>query len=110
MHQGYVCWPPKIVGATSLMPLFMFCLSERSTAAEYGRAQEQLEAQFPQHEFERVWDWKPAINNTIVPVMGEPHPTAQDWLAMKEIPGRDIAAVKEAFKVVVDGLRNWRPS
>ncbi|CAN0512930.1 unnamed protein product [Phaeothamnion confervicola] len=92
------------------MPLFMFCLSKNSTAAEYGRALEQLEAQFPQHEFERVWDWEPAINNALIPVMSEPHPTAPDRLVMKEIPARYIAAVKEAFKVVVDDLKSWRPS
>ena len=88
----------------------MFCLSKNSTAAEYGRALEQLEAQFPQHEFERVWDWEPAINNTLIPVMSEPHPTAQDRLVMKEIPGKDIAAVKDAFKTIVGDLKSWRPS
>lgn len=92
------------------MPLFMFCLTEKSTSAEYERAQTQLELQFPQHEFERVWDWEPAINNTIIPVMSEPHPTKQDRVVMKEIPARDIAEVKEAFSALVDDLREWRPS
>ena len=92
------------------MALFMFCLSKDSTAVQYGRAQEQLEAQFPQHEFERVWDWEPAINNALIPVMSEPHPTEPDRLVMKEIPGRDIAEVKEAFEVIVDDLKTWRPS
>ena len=92
------------------MPLFMFCLSEKSTAAEYDRALEQLEAQFPQHEFERVWDWEPAINNALIPVMSEPHPTDPNRLVVKEIPGQDIAAVKVAFKAIVDDLKDWRPS
>ena len=58
----------------------------------------------------RVWDWEPAINNALIPVMSEPHPTEPDRLVMKEIPGKDIAAVKEAFKIVVDDLKDWRPS
>ena len=84
------------------MSLFMFCLTEKSDAADYERVLEALEREFPDQEFERVWDWQPAINNAIFPVMSEPHASRPGGFVASNIAPTTIAAVKDEYRKILD--------
>ena len=84
------------------MSLFMFCLTENSGAAEYERVLEALEKAFPDQEFERVWEWQPAINNTIFPVMSEPHASRPGGFVASNVAPTTIAAVKDGYGKILD--------
>ena len=92
------------------MSLYMFCLDESSSAAHYDRVLTELEMQFPGVEFERVWEFSAATKNTIFPVMSEPDPSGANRNVASHVPASQIAAVKQAFAEIVDGLRTWKLS
>ena len=92
------------------MPLFMFCLDETSSAAQYDRVLTVLETRFPKLEFERVWDFSPATRNAIFPVMSEPDPSGANRNVASNVPPSQIAAVKEAFAEIVAELKDWKPN
>ena len=78
------------------MTSYAFALTEDADDAHVARLLDDMETRFPDHDFQCVRDPSPMIVESINPV-GQPD-------------AREVAAVRAAFRIVLDGMRGWKPS
>ncbi|KQW22828.1 hypothetical protein ASC80_05665 [Afipia sp. Root123D2] len=91
------------------MTTFLFMLTPATERVLVERVTQELDDQFPEHEFIAGGADIPEFENTILAV----HGTA----GKGEVPGivrvpdeAEVQRVKDAFAVILEGVRDWKPS
>ncbi|TXH85506.1 MAG: hypothetical protein E6Q77_00330 [Rhizobium sp.] len=92
------------------MTRYLFMLDDSATEMQKALISRGLSARFPSIEFEAHGAPVPDLENSIIPLVGRPHPTDSDC-ALMEWPDETVSqAVREAFRDLLAEARERKPS
>lgn len=92
------------------MSRFLYMLDDDVSEMQKALISRGLSARFPSMAFEFHAEPPPDMENSIIPVVGRPHPTDADC-AIMEWPDEVVCqAVREAFRDLVAEARERKPS
>lgn len=92
------------------MSRYLYMLDDTATEMQRALISRGLSARFPSIEFEAHAAPVPEMENSIIPLVGRPHPTDPDCAVM-DWPDETVSqAVREAFRDLVAEARDRKPS
>lgn len=92
------------------MSRFLYMLDDGATEMQKALISRGLSARFPSLDFEFHAEPPPDMENSIIPIVGRPHPTDADC-AIMEWPDEVVCqAVREAFRDLLEEARARRSS
>lgn len=92
------------------MTRYLYMLEDGATEMQKALILKGLSARFPSIGFEAHAAPVPEMENSIIPIVGRPHPTDGDC-SIVEWPDETVSqAVREAFRDLVQEARDRKPS
>ena len=91
------------------MTTFLFMLTPETERVLVERVTQELDDQFPEHEFIAGGADIPEFENTILAIHGTAGSGEEPGI-MQAPDEAEVQRVKEAFAVVLEGMQDWKPS
>ena len=91
------------------MSTFLFMLTPETERVLVERVTQELDDQFPEHEFIAGRADIPEFENTILAVHGTAG--SGEVVGIVRVPDEaEVQRVKDAFAAILEGVRDWKPS